>query len=126
MSKDINLPQPRYLLLLKRMKGRISRGLKLEFWDDTTPGAKDTHNSWGLCSNDTEAYPDSEDHLWPEDRTRHAPKYRTKEQACPFDRGQDGSMGCFYRCMFFNPEGPKPNQHQALKLYEAQILKATT
>lgn len=127
MTKDIRMNNDRYLKLLKRMKGLISRGLELEFWDDTTPGAKDTHNSWGLCSNDTEAYPDAEDHLWPEDRTRHAPKYRKEHQACPFDRGQNGSMGCFHRCMFFNPEKgqPKPTQNQAIRLYDEQIKKAS-
>lgn len=118
---DIWMKDDRYLLLLKRMKDRISQGLELVFWDDTTQGSKDTHNSWGLCTNDADAYPDTQDHLWPDDPTRHNPKYREAHQACPFDRGQDGSMGCFYRCMFFNPEGPKPTQKEAVHLYEEQI-----
>lgn len=124
---NLYLKDKRYLKLLKRMKKRIATGHKLIYWDDTTPGAKDTHNSWGLCSNDPLAYPDSKDHIWPENKARHAPKYRKEHQACPFDRGQNGLYGCFYRCMFFNPvnEGFEPNQSQALKLYDEQIAKAS-
>lgn len=118
---DLYLADARYLPLLERMRDLIAADLPLEYWDSTAVGAKETHNSWGLCSSDPIAYPDREDHLWPEEVARHAPRYREKNQTCPFDRGQDGSSGCFFRCSFFHPQGPVPDQSQALRMYESRI-----
>ena len=138
MRKDIStmaVPQERYVAALERQRARIEGGLELEYWDDTTIGAKQTHNSWGLCSIDKEAWPDAKDHLWPDDfeeRGRVAPKYLDQGQLCPFDVDKDmrgvirpkgHPMGCFYRCRFFQAKrlGPEPDRKRALELYDERL-----
>jgi hypothetical protein len=127
-----------YIAALERQRKRIADGLGLLYWDDTTVGAKSTHQAWGLCSNDKEAWPNAEDHLWPDqfvEDGRVAPKYFTRGQVCPFDtqealRGQvhepGQPSGCFYRCMFFQARryGTPPDRKRALELYDAAIETA--
>lgn len=128
----------RYVAALERQRARIADGLELEYWDDTTPGDKDTHCSWGLCSRDKGAWPEAQDHLWPDafiERGRVAPQYRVHGQLCPFDRdvnsrgevrNQGEPMGCFYRCLFFQAQrlGPPPDRKRSLELYDERIALA--
>lgn len=121
------LPQNRYILFLERMLKRITEGLKLKYFDDDTIGNKSTHCSWGLCSEDREAWPDAQDHLWPDQFPRRiAPLYPRDKQKCPFDyREKHDGQGCFYTCRFFNPKGrKKPGKAEAMELYQVTIRKA--
>jgi hypothetical protein len=139
--KSMYLPQDRYIAALERQRARIEGGLELEYYDDTTIGAKETHCSWGLCSHDKEAWPDPEDHLWPGqfvEEGRVAPRYQVKGQLCPFDTDQNARghirdvgdpQGCFYRCRFFQARtlratlGPPPDRKRALELYDERLAK---
>lgn len=125
------LPHPRYIAALKRIRDLIAKGIKLDFWDDDTIGNKDMECTWGLCSGQKEAWPDAEDHLWPDQflkEGRVAPLYTKDYQVCPFDRRtsaeakKDGN-GCFYTCRFFNPKksDKQPDQKEALELYSKII-----
>jgi len=91
---------------LRRMRERIAAGLELDAWDCTAIGNKDTHCSWGMCSNDIEQWPDKDDHAWPvqfEERQRVAP--RTPPGGCPLDTRtgtpEESRWGCFYHCRVF-------------------------
>ena len=135
----IHMPEDRYLVALKRQRARIADGLLLDYWDDTTIGQKQTHCAWGLCSTDKEAWPDAQDHLWPDEFLGHgrvAPRYLTKGQLCPFDTDQTprghvrelgDPKGCFYRCRFFQAKklGPAPDQKRALELYDERIERVS-
>lgn len=125
MSKNLYLPQDRYRAALKRQQYRIAYGVKLDASDCTATGMKSTECSWGLCSDEREAWPDAQDHLWPDQfrsRGRVAPLYREKNQKCPLDRralDDPNPNGCFYTCMVFNPlKGEKrPTKEQVVELY---------
>lgn len=119
------LPHERYIAALKRQRGRIASGVPLELDDCNITGCKSTSATWGLCSNEKEAWPHAEDHLWPDQFQNHgrvAPLYLGRDQWCPFDLrqsvqryidGKEGSgndatlrlvvaeAGCFYRCRLF-------------------------
>ncbi len=114
-----------YLTALKRMKERIEAGLPLVFWDDTEIGSKDTHCSWGLCSNDAEQWPDLLYHTFPLEVGRIAPITKQPHQFCPFDsqecgKFQDAGSGCFWRCSIFQ-KGFRPSAGNAIYLYEDMI-----
>lgn len=128
---SIYLPQERYVAALERQRSRIEAGLELAGDDDTTPGCKSTECTWGLCSDEIEAWPDAKDHLWPDDfikYSRVAPLYREKNQLCPLDRRPAGNTdmnGCFYTCMFFKPKkGESLAKEHVLKLYDKRIAEA--
>lgn len=137
-NDSMSMPHARYVALLERQRARIEAGLALDYYDDTTPGAKETDCSWGLCSNDKEAWPDPEDHLWPDqfiEEGRVAPRYMTQGQLCPFDtdktprghvRDLGDPSGCFYRCRFFQAKtlGPAPSRKRALELYDERLGSA--
>jgi hypothetical protein len=137
MPIHLSMPQDRYVAALERQRSRIAAGIELTYVDDTTPGDKSTHCSWGLCSRDKEAWPDAGDHLWPdqfENDGRVAPKYLVQGQLCPFDtdvnarghiRDEGDPQGCFYRCRYFQARhlGPAPDQKRALELYDEQLSK---
>jgi hypothetical protein len=99
------------------MRARIADGLDFVAWDDTTPGNKDTHCSWGMCSNDVEQWPDADDHTFPDDfegYQRVAP--RDAPGGCPLDRRtgteDEQRWGCFYRCrVFTKPEIRAGREH---------------
>lgn len=128
---DSTLTKHRYLAALKRFRTRIANGLELVVWDDTTVGSKDTENSWGLCSRTPESWPDKEDWIWPKRELIDGRVYGIKDPPygclCPFDRNdgaggfKNESWGCFHRCMFFTPQGPKPDREEALRLYDIRI-----
>jgi len=136
----LELPDDRFVEFLKRAVVRLREGLELQYFDCTEIGAKETHCSWGTCSHDVEAWPDAEDHLWPDQFVgpgyqRVAPKYHKLRHFCPFDRRVGSRFsgkpkiasfpdGCFYRCMIFNPKGSRPTREEAILLYEAQIVRA--
>jgi hypothetical protein len=131
MSKDLYMPQARFIAALKRMRSRISEGLKLSGFDDTTIGAKDTQCTWGLCTGDPRQWPEANDHLWPEQFEEHgrvAPRYRVAGQHCPLDaehrHPEQRPSGCFYRCRFFQRKHHTPSREQALKLYDEAIERA--
>lgn len=121
------LPRARYLLALERMRERIAGGLRLEFEDSTTTGNKYTHCSWGLCSEERAAWPDAEDHIWPQqfEREGRVAPLDIPSPGCPMDRreGKDDGNGCFYTCRVFNPleRGKRPSQEQTLELYDIKI-----
>lgn len=109
MGKPLNMTKDRYVAAMKRQRLRIAQGLILRAVDDTTPGDKSTTCTWGLCSDEKAAWPDAQDHLWPDQFTkdgRVAPLYRKTNQKCPLDRRDnavDDWNGCFYTCRVFSP-----------------------
>lgn len=121
------LSQERYLAALYRQRDRIIAGVPFEAVDSNVIGDKFTHASWGLCSRDAGAWPDAEDHLWPdqfEQQGRVAPKYRNEHQPCPMQRKQ-GPNGCFYSCRIFKGgEVTRNTPAKAIQLYEDAIAKA--
>jgi len=132
-NDDSILPWPRYQVALARLRRLIAEGLTLVFEDSTTIGDKYTHCSWGLCSRDVEAWPDAEDHMWPEqfrDKGRVAPKYIAQRQRCPWDQramdsveGINGmQIGCFYSCRIFQRK-PAPTMDEALHRYDQAIAE---
>jgi len=131
MSCDLYMPQDRYVVALERMRDRIASGVPLRYFDDTTPGNKDTQCTWGLCAGDKASWPDAQDHLWPDlflKSDRIAPLYRKPMQKCPMDRRdlQDkNENGCFYTCRVFKPKknDPRVAQEFALALYDARIAE---
>jgi hypothetical protein len=127
-KSSLTLPDDRYLAALERQRGRIENGNPLTFFDDTTSGNKDTSCSWGLCDNAVEAWPDPQDHLWPDqftDRRRVAPLYRDNGQTCPLDtrpRPNTGLSGCFYTCRIFQARrGQRPDREETLRLYDVEL-----
>lgn len=131
-NNNLYLSDERYLVALERQKGRIEEGLELDLDDSNETGNKHTHCSWGLCSEDKEAWPDAEDHLWPDQfkkEGRVAPKYHDMgRQPCPFDartsaqRNKGFVNGCFFTCRFFRPRGQEqPDRGEALHLYDVAI-----
>lgn len=130
MTKNLYLPQDRYIAALHRQLSRIQTGLKLAAEDSTAPGNKYTECSWGLCSDETQAWPDAQDHLWPDQflsRGRVAPLYRQKEQKCPIDTRSLYDLnpnGCFYTCRIFSRgKNPLPSAEQVVVLYRARIAE---
>ena len=131
MPRNLYMPQDRYAVALDRMRERIASGVPLRYFDDTTPGDKDTQCTWGLCAGDKASWPDAQDHLWPDRFLRDgrvAPLYLKTAQKCPMDRRdlQDKDMnGCFYTCRVFNPKkgDPRVTQEFALALYDARITE---
>jgi hypothetical protein len=90
-----------YLAAMERLKKIVSEK-KLDFFDDTTPGDKDTSCTWGLCQDSIELWPTKELHLWPREfPQRLAPKYLKKHHVCPNDYDPTNENGCFYHCKFF-------------------------
>jgi hypothetical protein len=124
VMSDISMPDDRYLAALKRQRQRIADGLEFVAIDSEQIGNKFTHASWGLCSEDKEAWPDAEDHLWPDqfrERGRVAPRYREENQPCPFQIAGT-PMGCFYQCRIFT-YGTIGHEDRAaaLDLYDQRI-----
>jgi hypothetical protein len=105
------------------MRNLIAAGKALAFEDDDTPGNKHTECSWGLCSKAREAWPDAEDHLFP---NRSSPKYRRDPHSCPFSKGKR-TTGCFYDCRIFQARRPAnlPTRAEALTLYDEAIATYT-
>lgn len=125
--KHLQLTKARYLAALIRQRDRIAAGLTFEAEDSDTLGNKYTHASWGLCTNDKEAWPDAKDHIWPDQFTnqgRVAPKYRTDTQSCPMQT-KGGGPGCFYSCRIFKHGTiTKDARVEASALYDGAIAKA--
>lgn len=125
----IYLPKERYVAALKRIRGLIQRGEKLVAHDDTTPGDKSTSCSWGLCSEEKHAWPDVEDHLFPDDFTKYgrvAPKYIRNGHPCPIDsrtakEHKTDLNGCFHTCRVFQAKGKRPSQEQVIEWYDLRI-----
>lgn len=124
---DLYLSNERYLTALYRQRDRIIAGAAFSAVDSDVVGDKFTHASWGLCSAERNAWPDAEDHLWPDQFEQHdriAPKYRNEHQPCPMQR-QGGGTGCFYSCRIFKDrEVTARSRPAAIALYEAAIAKA--
>jgi hypothetical protein len=127
------LSDARYLAALERIKAQLEGGTKLTYWDDTTPGDKQLHCSWGLCSVNAEQWPDGIDHLFKhefEAQGRVSPLYRENHHRCPFDSRletppQGMESGCFYTCRIFQAKPhkgePIPTREQAIALYVRAI-----
>lgn len=121
---------------LRRMRERIAGGLELVHWDDDTLGNKDTHCAWGMCSNDVEQWPDTDDHVFPDDfkgYRRVCP--REACGGCPLDertgtRSEDLLYGCFYHCQVFQKlQGAVITDEQratVLQLYDKHIAARET
>lgn len=127
MSSRLHLSDARFLAALRRIRSLIESGVSQEAVDSTAPGNKYTHCTWGLCSKKRDAWPDAEDHLWPDlffKEGRFAPKYTSRRQSCPL-REKAGSRGCFYDCAVFQAKNGQrpPTREQALALYDAAIAK---
>lgn len=132
------MPDDRYRAALERQRKRIEEGLELTLGSSDAVGDKSNEATWGLCSDEKEAWPNPEDHLWPDQFIkdgRVAPKYLSKGQHCPFDdttKRPDqveflGPGGCFYRCMLFqNKKADRPDRKRALELYDERIALANS
>lgn len=131
MSRNIYLSDDRYLAVLKRLRARIANGLPFKAHDDDTPGDKSTACSWGLCSDDRAAWPNAEDHLWPDEFTnggRVAPLYRQRHHRCPIDTRNNADLlksgnGCFHTCAHFSKHYTLTRE-QVLARYDEQISHA--
>jgi hypothetical protein len=125
---NLYMPNDRYIAALYRQRDRIFSGIDFVADDSDEIGNKYTHASWGLCSNDKEAWPDAQDHIWPdqfEQRGRVAPKYRKQHQQCPIKASGGNGSGCFYKCQIFKSRAVTRNTRQkAIDLYDAQIARA--
>ncbi len=137
-----DLPHDRYILALERNLARIENGTLLDLDDCNALGAKHTHASWGLCTDDLEVFPDAQDHSFPLaflERDRRTPLSGAHGDTCPFDRQEvlkDGktvsgsapgdTSGCFYRCMIFRPKKgqPVPSRAKAVELYQITLGRA--
>ena len=129
MSRLKKLTQERYIEALLRQRRRILSGeVSLSGHDDETPGCKSTECSWGLCSKEKAAWPDAQDHNWPdqfEQKGRMAPLKRRPHQLCPLDkRGFNGPSGCFWGCMFFQGDARNLTQEKVIQLYDKRIAEA--
>lgn len=129
-KSSLTLPDDRYLAALERQRARIENGNPLVFADDNTPGDKDTSCSWGLCDNNKEAWPDPQDHMWPDqfiERGRVAPRYLEEKQTCPLDtrpRPNTSPNGCFYTCRIFQAKrGQRPDREETLRLYDVELAR---
>lgn len=124
---EFYISNDRYLAALHRQRDRIVAGLEFEAEDSEVIGDKFTHASWGLCSKDAEAWPDAEDHIWPEQFSGHgrvAPKHRNDHQPCPMQT-KGGGTGCFYSCRIFRGRRiTKNTREEAIALYDDRIAKA--
>lgn len=105
MSKDIYLTDGQYRKAMENLRFDVEqRRIKLDGFDDTTAGDKDTQCTWGLCGDSATVYPTADMHLWPEELPgRLAPKYTQEHHRCPFEdpTARDQESGCFHRCRFF-------------------------
>jgi hypothetical protein len=130
--ENLYLPWHRYIVALKRIREQIANGLRLRCHDNDDIGSKSSGCTWGLCSSDSEQWPEAEDHMWPEKfPSRLAPQYRQKHQLCPFDKNndereyiKDHPSGCFYRCSIFWQKETPELRAEALRLYDQRIAQA--
>lgn len=137
-----DMGEGRYQDTLRRFRGRIAAGLEKDSYDSNFHGSKGNAHTWGLCSDERDAYPDVNDHVFPGDakklgRVTHrgAPTHA----GCPFDRGltkpdpmNPSPQGCFWRCDFFRPEHdkaykskrvPAPTREEAVARYDVLIAE---
>lgn len=127
----IYLPKERYIAALERIKKLIVKGEKLVAVDDTTPGDKSTTCSWGLCSEAKQAWPDAEDHLWPDQFLKYgrvAPKYLRNGHPCPIDARTPAEHkkdlnGCFHTCRVFRAKGKRPDAETVIEWYDMALNK---
>lgn len=128
-DNELRMSQERYIEALKRQRDRIASGIGFEAVDSEVIGDKYTHASWGLCSIDKAAWPDKEDHLWPdlfETSGRIAPKYRNDNQPCPMQK-EGGRYGCFHSCRIFQTAEINANtREKAIDLYDEMLEKLTS
>ncbi len=127
------LPEHRYLAVLKRIRDSIASGRQLSAFDDTSPGNKSMGCSWGLCDETKATWPDAEDHTFPVDFQKHgrcSPLETADNNPCPMDmRESSDGNGCFYSCRVFKNRRKKhliPTREQALELYDKAIEKLST
>ena len=121
----------RHSMALVRLRTRIADNLKLDHWDSVEVGSKDTHCSWGLCSNDKEQWPNAGDHIFPISFTgtgRIAPR-DSDGHMCPMQHTEASTipglqaMGCFHKCRVFTPlkRAPIPTRAETLALFDKKI-----
>jgi hypothetical protein len=126
MSKNLYLPQDRYVAVLRRQRERIANGLPFQKEDSDRTGDKYTHASWGLCTEDGAAWPADADRLWP-DMGRTTPKYRKADQKCPMDTRdikQIAGTGCFFTCRIFTAKTVKAkDRDKAVRLYDVELAR---
>lgn len=125
---SLYLSQARYVAALERIRGLIIDDLPLVAECSIESGNRNVSCSWGLCSEAKVAWPDAEDHLWPDqfiERGRVAAKYLRPHHLCPIDsRKPDYStnllIGCFITCRVFQ-EPKRPTQGQVIDWYDIRI-----
>jgi hypothetical protein len=121
---DVYLSDESYRAALIRQRERISDGLPFSAVDSTAIGSKFTEAGWSLCSNELEAWPDSNDHLFPASMPqRRSPKYRTIKQIGPMDgRLEPTGFGCFHGCKIFKTKQIGPgDREKAVGLYDSAL-----
>jgi hypothetical protein len=108
-KRSIKMTDERYLAALIRIKTLICKGVKLDADNSDYMGDKHNECTWGLCNDTKSAWPDAEDHLWPDQFIEHgrvAPLYTQAHQWCPLDKrmtddAPESMNGCFYTCRVF-------------------------
>lgn len=138
-SRKMTNEQYKTWLILNR--SRIWAGLKFVAWDDTTIGDKDTYASWGMCSDNIEAYPTPDyweygeltrPNTWDPNRIRVIE--RGKKHFCPFDRrltnegdpqfvkyNPNAGSGCFHECLIFKEQITSNDRAKAIARFDKAI-----
>jgi hypothetical protein len=120
------LTNEQYINAMKRIRNLISDGKELIAIDDNTIGSKCTTCTWGLCSEEPDAWPDREDMLFPEQHPqRISVKYTETNQRCPIDERDllnRDMNGCFFTCRIF--KGKNLSRKEVIKLYDQRIIEA--
>ncbi len=89
-----------YFKTLAELKRRIEAGVPLDYYDDTTPGDKNTECTWGLCDDKIQALQDGvyrrHYHVCPQDG-RFFTETGERNQVVP----EELASGCFWKCLIF-------------------------
>lgn len=123
-QRELTIEQ--YQLVLQRLHDIVESGQKLVLDDSDEIGAKHTHCSWGLCTDNREVYDNPRMHTFPADFIKYgrmSPLTPPDGYPCPFDdrarkHPRDDpakSWGCFYRCRIFQG---RVSREEALELIE--------
>lgn len=125
INKQDKLTIEQYRKVLINIRSTVEAD-PLKACDDTTPGAKSTTVSWGLCSGMSEHYPDPRMHIFPKDfvdRGRVTELNPPEGQSCHLrkDAPHDGS-GCFWHCRVFQAKGGEnPERDQVIRWIDEKL-----
>lgn len=124
---EIHLTDEQFLETLKRIRLSIMNDKPLTADNSNETGNKYNDCSWGMCSRESEHWPDKTMMLFP-DRDDVCPKYSQRDRhICPMDRRMDTGKvdgnGCFWTCRIFLRKNDKlPTKEEAIALFDQAIL----